>query len=349
MKEPKFGSNKEQSFIEFETTEGKLRFGKEDSRIFVEIGTTKSYLTDSDGSSQLGDVPTPVVRTNNPIVETNDVNPNIDALDAAIGADNVPVVRTNNPTVANSTINAKVQVLDTAIGTDAQLTAVARTAGPVSTAQNVNQNIDDLDAAIGADVTPAGARTAGAVTAAGTVNANIDALDAAIGFEAQMSGTPNLVTKSGTIFQMLDQIDAMKTSQTVKKTIGWDGAAGTDFVFAGDADHVAQNIDLGAIVPAKARVTGIEIVCIEAAVGVTDITFRAGNASAGEQFIASASCDDLNEVVGIIDSTKTAAVVMNWAAATNIFIGADPSDATWGDMTAGKWAVYVTFTYLNNI
>ena len=315
MKEPKLGSNKEQSFIEFETTEGLMRFGKEDNRIFVEVSGNKFYLTDSDGTSTLGDAPTPVVRTNNPIVGANKVNANIDALDAAIGVSPVPVARTNNPILA---------------------------------ANSVNTNIDVLDAAIGADVSPV-TRTAGQLAVANSVNANIDALDAAIGFEAQMSGTPNLVTKTGTVFQMLDQIDAKKTSQTVKKTIGWYGAAGTDFVFAGDANHTAQNIDLGAIVPAKARVTGIEIVCIEAAVGVTDITFRAGNASAGEQFIASASCDDLNEVVGIIDATKPAVVIMNWASATNIFIGADPSDATWGDMTAGKWAVYVTFTYLNNI
>ena len=128
-----------------------------------------------------------------------------------------------------------------------------------------------------------------------------------------------------------------------KKTIGWDGATGTDFKFAGNANHTAQNIDLGHMIPTRARIVGIEIECTEAAVGVTDITFRAGNASAGEQFIASSSCDELTEIVGIIDATKPAAVGMNVGGETHIFIGADPTDATWGDMTAGKWTIYITY------
>lgn len=50
MKEPKFGSNALQSFIEFETTQGKLRFGKEGLRLFLELGTTKRYLTNDAGA-----------------------------------------------------------------------------------------------------------------------------------------------------------------------------------------------------------------------------------------------------------------------------------------------------------
>jgi len=136
---------------------------------------------------------------------------------------------------------------------------------------------------------------------------------------------------------------------TIKKTIGWDGATGTDFVWTGDANHTAQNLDLGTIIPAKARVTAIEIVCTETltAGGAIDITMRAGNASTGEQYIVSASCDDLNEVVAIIDATKPAAVLMNWASASHIYIGGDP-DVNWDTMTAGKWAVYITYQNYTN-
>lgn len=51
MKEPVLGSNRKQSFIDFETTKGKLRFGLEgpENRIFVEASGTKRYLTDENG------------------------------------------------------------------------------------------------------------------------------------------------------------------------------------------------------------------------------------------------------------------------------------------------------------
>jgi len=50
MKLPEFGFNKEQSFIEFETTEGKAKFGKENGQLFLETGGIKTLLTESDGS-----------------------------------------------------------------------------------------------------------------------------------------------------------------------------------------------------------------------------------------------------------------------------------------------------------
>ena len=129
----------------------------------------------------------------------------------------------------------------------------------------------------------------------------------------------------------------------IKRTIGWDGATGTDHVWTGDANHTAQNLDLGAIIPAKSRVIAIEIVCTEALVGCADMTFAVGNASGGAQWIAALSCDELNEVVGIIDASLVDGIIMNWASATNVWIGGDPSDNTWADMTAGKWTVYITY------
>jgi hypothetical protein len=50
MKEPKFGSNRTQSFIDYETTVGKLRLGLEDLRLFAEVGNQKIYITDSSGN-----------------------------------------------------------------------------------------------------------------------------------------------------------------------------------------------------------------------------------------------------------------------------------------------------------
>ena len=243
----------------------------------------------------------------------------LDELDTTIGAQVTPAVRTNNPTVGANDVNTNIEAVDAAIGADSDLTPVTRTVGQVS----LNS----------------------------TMMAKVEALDTVIGFDAQMSGTPTTVSKTSSIYQNLEALGTYKSVRTIKKTLGWHGAVGTDFVFASAANHTAQNIDLGAIVPAKSRVVDVEIVCTEAYVnsaGASDITFRAGNASAGEQFIASASCDDLNEVVGIVDSTKTAAVIMNWASATNIWIGGDP-DQNWDTSTAGKWSIYVTINEFTNI
>jgi hypothetical protein len=137
--------------------------------------------------------------------------------------------------------------------------------------------------------------------------------------------------------------------QTVKRTIGIAGRTGMDFSFASAANSDAQNIDLGAIIPAKARVIGVEIVCYEdlGGSGSQEILMRAGNASTGEQFIADISCNVTNEVAGIIDATKSAAVIMNYATATNIFIGGNP-DANWNTYTYGRWRVYVTYINYSN-
>lgn len=136
----------------------------------------------------------------------------------------------------------------------------------------------------------------------------------------------------------------------VKKTIGWDGATGTDFKWTGNANHAAQHMDLGAIVPMKSRVIAVEIVCTETltAGGAIDITLGAGNASGGAQFSVAASCDDINEVVGIIDPDLPAAVIMDWDTDTHVWIEGDP-DANWDTMTAGKWAVYVTYINYEDI
>lgn len=130
--------------------------------------------------------------------------------------------------------------------------------------------------------------------------------------------------------------------------IGRVGVANCDFNFAAAADHVQQNIDLGAIIPARCKVIDIQVVCIEAVVGVADFTVVVGNASAGAQFIAALSCNAANEVVGWILGTLLVPVVVNWAAATNIWIGGDPTDNTWNLMTAGMWAVYVTYRSYKN-
>lgn len=55
MKDPKFGSNRKQSFIDFETTYGKARFGLEDLILFAEFAGSRVNLTSTRGYLSLFD------------------------------------------------------------------------------------------------------------------------------------------------------------------------------------------------------------------------------------------------------------------------------------------------------
>jgi hypothetical protein len=317
MKEPKPGSNLTQSFFDFETTQGKLRFGKEGSKLFIEMNGTKTYLTEDDGTLDVGTVEiganaTPVVRTNNPVIGINKPNVNIDVLDAAIGADATPLTRTK---------------------------------GPITISNNVNANLDALDAAIGADtdLTPSGTRTAGSVALANSILTNIDALDSAIGFEAQVSGTPNVITKTGTIFQMLDQLDAKKSTQTIKKTIGGVGVAGCDFNFVTAADQVEQVIDLGAILPSLARIIDCFARTNNVFTGAVSLAAKVGTTSAGDEIIASGTVYAADSILALaVDHFMTIAPIV---AAGHIFVSVTPG-ANWSLVTAGKVTIYII---INNV
>jgi len=199
---------------------------------------------------------------------------------------------------------------------------------------------------IGENPTPCGARTAGAIVATATVNTNIDALDAAIGFEAQMSATPNVVVKTGTVFQALDKLDTYKSVQTVKKTIGGVGVAACDFNFATAGDTAEQVIDLGAIVPARARVIDVYLITDTIFTGATSLVADVGNASGGAQFIASATIYAANAVLA--QAVGGAFTVAPAVAASNVFVNATPG-ANWSNVTAGKVSCYVTFINPTNI
>jgi len=309
------------------------------------LATNSVNANISELDNAIGTSPTPVVRTTGPIAAANSVNTNIDALDTAIGANVTVTSRTVGPLIAANTVNANINALDTAIGTDAQISAVSRTAGPVAVANSVNSNIDALDAAIGADASPAGTRTAGSIAAANSVNANIDALDAAIGFEAQISGTPNVVTKTGTVFQMIDQLDAYKSVQTIKKTIGGIGVT-ADFNFTTAEDQVEQVIDLGAIVPAKARIVDVVTYTDEVFTGAVSLAAETGTTSSGDELIASATIYATDAITATANSG--AFIQTPSATAKHIYVSATPG-ANWSAVTAGKVSVYVTFINLTNI
>jgi hypothetical protein len=128
--------------------------------------------------------------------------------------------------------------------------------------------------------------------------------------------------------------------KTVKKTIGAPGITGCDFNFTSAANVTAQNIDLGSIVPANARVLEVRIRNVATFTGLTSLAITAGNASAGAQFLASVQCYTLNTIVGTLLALLWTVVPTN--AASKVWIGATPG-ANWSLATAGKLEVNVIY------
>lgn len=324
--------------------EGQIWYNKTEDSVKFFNGTTKySIATATDLYNELGADLTPVVRTNNPTVATNTINANISELDNAIGTSPTPVVRTNGPIAAANSVNTNIDALDAAIGADN--TPVVRTYSPTVANTTINTKIQVLDTAIGVDPTPAGTRTAGTIATSNSVNANIDALDAAIGFEAQISGTPNVVTKTGTVFQMIDQLDAYKSVQTIKKTIGGIGVT-ADFNFATAEDQVEQVIDLGEIIPAKAKIFNALVFTDDEFTGAVSLSCTLGNSSSGDELVAATDLIAANAIGE--QATGGLTPLATSASAQNIYLSATPG-ANWSNVTAGKLSVYVTFINVTNI
>jgi hypothetical protein len=242
--------------------------------------------------------------------------------------------------ITETLAGATLSYLDTVA---ANITPVARTNNPVVAANQTHTNIDLLDAAIGADPSPV-ARTTGPIAVANAVNANLDALDTAIGFEGQMSGTPHVVTFPTTIFQALDKLDTYKSVQTVKKTIGGVGVAGCDFNFATAANQTEQPIDLGSIIPARAKIMSVTLFSEAEFTGAVSLGCKVGVGSGGDSILTSTNMFSGTAVgdSGLLTSFAPTRV------AEKIWVSATPG-ANWSNVTAGKLTAYVTFINVTNI
>jgi hypothetical protein len=290
--------------------------------------------------AMLGTDPTAVSRTNNPIDGTGYVNANIDAVDAAIGADNTAVARTNNPTVVNTTLNAKVQALDNAIGADGNLTVVTRAMGQVTVNSTLMTKVDLLDAAIGADADLTVATRTNGLTAGTTVYAMLDALDAGIGTDSQLPDSTVDADHDLSIYQNLRSLDVNKTVRTVKYTIGAVGSAST-LHFHTEDGTTEQCIDLGAIVPALARIVDVFVHTSVGFDGVTSLTVDVGPTTGTNTYIASADIVTHDAILSMAHATGHLAAP-NATTATNVWVNATPG-AHWDLNTVGQLDVYVTY------
>jgi hypothetical protein len=104
------------------------------------------------------------------------------------------------------------------------------------------------------------------------------------------------------------------------------------------------NIDLGAIIPAFAKLVDGIAYCTEASVfsvGATTLVGGIGNATGGTQLSASATIYALNAINGS-SAAITAPITPN-AAATHVWLTDVTPGANWSTQTAGKYKIVITY------
>ena len=284
--------------------------------LLFDVPSTTYFVTPLSAASGIGAAVVPVVRTNNPTIGANDVNENISALDAAIGVTVIPEARTvNRPISASASVNDNIMSLDEAIGLD--VIPVVRTNHPTLTTNSLSANITALDNAIG--VTPTSTNV---IVAADSVNQNLSLLDTAV--QALSAGTT--------------------ATKVISKTVGAPGVAGCNFNFTSAANTTAQNIDLGAIVPAFSRIIDVAVICTSASVfsgGGTTLVASLGNVTGGTQFSASHTIYAVNAINA--DGLAMSAPVSINSSASHVWLSGATPGANWSTMTAGVYTVYVTY------
>jgi hypothetical protein len=133
---------------------------------------------------------------------------------------------------------------------------------------------------------------------------------------------------------------SMAQIMTISKTIGGVGVAACDFNFATATNTSEQVIDLGAIVPAKARILDVVTFTNSVFTGATTLVAETGVTSSGAELVASATIYAANAITSL-----THALGFNTApsaSAAHIYVAATPG-ANWSLVTAGKVTVSVTY------
>jgi hypothetical protein len=137
-------------------------------------------------------------------------------------------------------------------------------------------------------------------------------------------------------------IEPYKAVKTVKKTIGNRTVTGTDFVFVTAANTTEQIIDLGAIVPAYARILDVIVVTDAAFTNLGALSTDVGTSSGGGELIAAADNTALNALLQpVVGATFTLVAISG--SAGHVYVNVTPTN-NWNSATpVGKMSVYVTY------
>lgn len=128
--------------------------------------------------------------------------------------------------------------------------------------------------------------------------------------------------------------------KTVKKTIGGVGVEDCDFNFESASNTTEQVIDLGAIIPANARVLDVRSITNAVFTGASTLVAEVGHTSSGSEFISSATIYAENAITAV---AHTGALnVAPSATERHVYVSATPG-ANWSNVTAGKVTYYITY------
>jgi hypothetical protein len=128
--------------------------------------------------------------------------------------------------------------------------------------------------------------------------------------------------------------------KTVKYTIGGVGVADCDFNFATASNQNEQVINLGAIVPAYARVLDVRAVVKTTFTGAVSLAAEIGNTSSGHEYVNSGSILTAAERLSMA-ADHLFTVVPDFAA-TAVYVSCTPG-ANWSLVTAGKIDILITY------
>ena len=131
---------------------------------------------------------------------------------------------------------------------------------------------------------------------------------------------------------------------TLKVTIDGIGIA-ADHNFVTAANQNEQPIDLGAILPALARVVDIFIHTEAVFTGAVTLVADVGLTTGADDFIASASIYATNAL--LVAAANSAIINPPAIAATHVWVNATPG-ANWSNVNAGLLSVYITYITVAN-
>ncbi len=121
--------------------------------------------------------------------------------------------------------------------------------------------------------------------------------------------------------------------------IGAPGLGGVDFNFTSAANQTEQVINLGALIPAKARLVDIFSHTDAVFTGAVSLAADFGTTSGGDELIASGTVYAAQAILAAANAG--AFIATPAAAATNVYGNFTPG-ANWDQVTAGSLSVYIT-------
>ena len=145
---------------------------------------------------------------------------------------------------------------------------------------------------------------------------------------------------------MLDTISAQNRIYTVKKVITYPGRADMDYCFKSATNQSEQVIDIASVIPPYGRLLDAFMYSPEQWTSGVSFGVKLGNASAGEQLIASANMYAIGAKASMAHGGGFNNAITD--VASDIFVSATPG-ANWSALTGGKLIIYVTYIDLYSI